>query len=98
MPSLWEGLGVSALEAAGTGLPLILANVDGLRDVATAATGSYLVTPTPEALSSAILAICNSDRQQTELQALEDSRRVRSSFSPSAGVRSLINSLYQIAV
>jgi len=32
MPSLYEGLGIAALEAAGTGVPMILTNVPGLRD------------------------------------------------------------------
>lgn len=33
MPSLYEGLGIAALEAAGIGLPLLLANVKGLSDL-----------------------------------------------------------------
>lgn len=33
-PSLYEGLGVAALEAAGTGLPLVVADSAGLRDLA----------------------------------------------------------------
>lgn len=98
MSSLWEGLGIAALEAAGTALPLILTDVDGLRDVASQMKWTVLVPPTPEALSSAIFNMYQSDRQQLELHALEDSKRARTHFSPSEGVRLLIDNLYQIAV
>ncbi|MDX9778913.1 MAG: glycosyltransferase [Patescibacteria group bacterium] len=33
MPSRWEGLGISALEAAASGTPLLLSRVDGLKEI-----------------------------------------------------------------
>ncbi|MBX9993186.1 glycosyltransferase [Priestia aryabhattai] len=33
LPSLWEGFGLSAVEAVAAGLPLLLSNVAGLKDV-----------------------------------------------------------------
>ncbi|NEW01032.1 glycosyltransferase [Priestia aryabhattai] len=33
LPSLWEGFGLSAVEAVAAGLPLLLSNVPGLKDV-----------------------------------------------------------------
>lgn len=34
MPSRWEGLGISALEAAASGTPMLLSDADGLKEIA----------------------------------------------------------------
>jgi glycosyltransferase involved in cell wall biosynthesis len=96
MPSLWEGLGIAALEAAATELPLILADVAGLRDVAKELKWSELVPPTPEGLARSILRLFNADSANLKEHAREDSAMVRDLFSPSRGVQILIRDLYQL--
>lgn len=54
MPSLREGLSISALEALATGLPAILADVDGLRELGEAFPGVRLAAPRAPALAAAI--------------------------------------------
>jgi len=54
MPSLVEGLGISALEALACGLPSILADVAGLRDLATGFPGVRRAAPQATALAAAL--------------------------------------------
>jgi glycosyltransferase involved in cell wall biosynthesis len=65
MPSRWEGLACSAIEALGAGTPAILANVPGLRDFAAVIPGIRWIEPTAESLAAAI----------RELYALAPERR-----------------------
>lgn len=94
MPSLWEGLGIAGLEAAGTELPLILADVAGLRDIAKELKWSELLPPTPEDLARGILEIFDGDSTKLKEHAREDGALVRDLFSPSRGVQILIRDLY----
>ncbi len=55
MPSLKEGLGVAALEAMASGLPVIASEVGGLREVVEDDRTGILVPPAnPAAIASAI--------------------------------------------
>jgi glycosyltransferase involved in cell wall biosynthesis len=54
MPSAHEGLGLAAVEALATGLPAVLADVPGLRDVAGASPAAVLTDVAPEQLATAI--------------------------------------------
>jgi glycosyltransferase involved in cell wall biosynthesis len=54
MTSAYEGLGLAAVEALMTGLPLVLADVPGLRDVAGASPAAWLTDTRPAQLSAAI--------------------------------------------
>lgn len=45
MPSTWEGFGVSAVEAAATGLPVVASNIHGIPDVVLDHTTGLLVPP-----------------------------------------------------
>jgi glycosyltransferase involved in cell wall biosynthesis len=96
MPSLWEGLGIAALEAAATELPLLLANVAGLSDIGRELKWTQLVKPTPENLARCILKTFNADSAELKEQAREDSVLARDRFAPSQGVQLLINNLYQV--
>lgn len=58
MPSTYEGLGVAALEAMGTGLPCILSDVEGLRDYRVPFEGIVWVEPTPQSILAALEQIC----------------------------------------
>lgn len=54
MTSAHEGLGLAAVEALATGLPSVLADVPGLRDVAGASPAALLTDTDPERLAAAI--------------------------------------------
>ncbi|MCM2333069.1 MAG: glycosyltransferase [Anaeromyxobacteraceae bacterium] len=56
MPSLREGLSISALEALATGLPAILSDVDGLRELGEVFAGVRLPAPRADALAAALEA------------------------------------------
>jgi len=60
MTSLWEGLGMAAVEAMSTGLPAILYNVYGLRDLLQDGRGGLLVEPHEDCLAEAFLKISQS--------------------------------------
>jgi glycosyltransferase involved in cell wall biosynthesis len=55
MPSLREGFGIAALEAMGVGVPVILSNVEGLRDFHAMSPAIHWIEPTAGAVEDAIL-------------------------------------------
>ena len=56
MPSYWEGLPVSAIEAMAAGIPVIASNVEGLNEVVRESVTGILVPPgNPEMLAKAIV-------------------------------------------
>lgn len=57
MTSRWEGLPISAIEAMSTGLPVILYNVLGLRDLLQDGKGGLLIEPNEERLVEALLLL-----------------------------------------
>jgi glycosyltransferase involved in cell wall biosynthesis len=54
MPSRWEGLPLSALEALASGTPLVATDVRGLRELVTDGENALLVPEEPEALAAAL--------------------------------------------
>ncbi|MFI7339038.1 glycosyltransferase [Streptomyces sp. NPDC050085] len=62
MPSAREGASVAALEALATGLPLVLADVPGLRDLAEHADTVTLTGVDPAALAAALAAAVSGPR------------------------------------
>jgi len=54
MPSRWEGLSLSALEALASGTPLVATDVRGLRELVTDGRDALLVPEEPEALAAAL--------------------------------------------
>jgi glycosyltransferase involved in cell wall biosynthesis len=54
MPSRWEGLSLSALEALASGTPLVATDVRGLRELVTDGREALLVPEEPEALAAAL--------------------------------------------
>jgi glycosyltransferase involved in cell wall biosynthesis len=57
MPSIYEGLGVAALEMLGSGVPALLADVPGIRDLKRYVPGIYWVEPTSDSLAVGLAQI-----------------------------------------
>jgi glycosyltransferase involved in cell wall biosynthesis len=77
--SLWEGLPMAVLEAAAAGLPLVLTDVPGNRDIA-GVTSAVLVPPgNPQAIAEAIRQLC---RRPTDRVRATTEKIVRREFGP----------------
>jgi glycosyltransferase involved in cell wall biosynthesis len=88
--SRWEGIALAALEAAASGLALVLTDVPGNRDLAAAGVPAVLVPPAnPWRLASAIdeLAV-EADRRR--MLGRKSAKVVRSTFTPEALARDVL--------
>jgi glycosyltransferase involved in cell wall biosynthesis len=94
MPSLYEGLGNSALEAIASGCPAVLAEGSGLKEVANETKWAISVTPDEESISAGLLRVAGLSEETRRSRALEDSARIRERFSMQRGVQVMIGSLY----
>ena len=94
MPSLYEGLGNSALEAIASGCPAILAEGSGLKDIANETNWAISVTPDEESIASGLLRVAGLPAGIRRSRAVEDSTRIRERFSMQRGVQMMIESLY----
>jgi glycosyltransferase involved in cell wall biosynthesis len=74
MPSRWEGLPLSALEALASGTPLVATNVRGLRELVTDGENALLVPEDPDALAAALRRVLEDPELATRLS--EAGRRV----------------------
>jgi Glycosyltransferase len=94
MPSLYEGLGNSALEAIASGCPAVLADVSGLKEIATETKWTISVTPDEESIMAGLLRMADIPVQTRRMRALEDSARIRERFSVERGVQVMVEDLY----
>jgi glycosyltransferase involved in cell wall biosynthesis len=94
MPSLHEGLGIAAIEAAAAGAPLVCAQVAGLSDVAATTSYTTLTSTTPESVAEGIAYVASLPPAELRNRALADSRAVRERFSIRDGVKSIVTALY----
>ena len=77
MPSLKEGLGVAALEAMASGLPVIVSGVGGLREVVEPDRTGIVVPPSnPQAIASAIGRLADSPGLKAQIGAAARARAV----------------------
>ncbi|KGM54325.1 hypothetical protein N800_04470 [Lysobacter daejeonensis GH1-9] len=84
MPSLFEGLGVAALEAIGSGLPCVLSRAPGLVDLASLGLTLEYADATPEALAKVITTVL--DRGGFESGAADaNAQMVIKRLSPAEG-------------
>ncbi len=86
MPSLREGLSISALEALATGLPAVLADVDGLRELAGSFGGVRLAAPEPAALAAALRAFVEEPEAARWEAAREHPAAALAAYGVEAGV------------
>jgi glycosyltransferase involved in cell wall biosynthesis len=75
MPSQYEGLAVTALEMLGGGIPSVLADVPGLRDLRRHVPHAWWVEPEPKSIAAALGAVA---------RLSEDDRRVWSTRTAAA--------------
>ncbi len=70
LPSLWEGLPNSLLEAMALGLPVVASNVDGVPEAVTDGKTGLLVPPSrPAALAKALQTLANDAEKRAALGA-----------------------------
>lgn len=94
MPSLYEGLGLSAVEAVACGLTLICSRIDGLLDLAKEMGGCVLTTPDANSIARGLSIAIKANATDRCAQALRDSTRIRERFSMERGVNSIVQELY----
>lgn len=95
IPSLWEGLGIVALEAALAGLPMIASQVDGLEEIVDNEYGHLVPAGDAQALANKLAQLCQStDSQEERVKVLALQKKVREQFSIEKSVAAY-EALYQ---
>jgi glycosyltransferase involved in cell wall biosynthesis len=90
MPSLKEGLGVAALEAMASALPVIVSDVGGLREVVEDDRSGVVVPPAnPKAIASAIGRLVESDELRSQMGAAARARVVENYSMDKMAARTL---------
>ena len=89
MPSRWEGLPLSALEALASGTPLVATNVRGLRELLTDGENALLVPEEPGALAVALRRVLEEPELAARLS--EAGRRVEGAGSDDALVAGFLS-------
>jgi L-malate glycosyltransferase len=90
MPSLKEGLGVAALEAMASGLPVIASDVGGLREVVEDGVTGIIVPPAnASAIATAVERLAESQELRTEMGALARARVVENYSMKNMAARTL---------
>ena len=77
LPSIYEGIPLSLVEAIGTGLPIVASNVGGIPDMIENEVNGLIITPDAESLASAIKRLVESEELREKLgkNALSESDR-----------------------
>jgi len=77
LPSKWEGMPMTVIEAMGTGLPIVASRVGGVPDMVTDGESGLLIPPTAEALAQAIERLVKDEalRERLGTQARQEARR-----------------------
>lgn len=97
MPSLKEGLGVAALEAMASALPVVASDVGGLREVvADEYTGIIVPPANPEAIASAIGRLAQWPALRSQMSAAARARAVENYSMATMAARTL--ALYRACV
>jgi glycosyltransferase involved in cell wall biosynthesis len=92
MPSRWEGLPLTALEALASGTPLVATSVRGLRELVTDGENALLVPEEPDAVADALRRVL--DDRELAARLSEAGLRVEGAGSDDALVESFL-ALYE---
>lgn len=77
MPSLYEGLSIAALEAVACGVPVVLSDVPGLRDVHEPALSVRFVEPTSQGVAAGVGALVDEAPDVVRRATLRVATKVR---------------------
>ncbi|MBN2090305.1 glycosyltransferase family 4 protein [candidate division KSB1 bacterium] len=81
LPSLWEGLSVSILEAMASGKPVVASNIKGNNELVVDGATGYLVEPrNPEQIGEKVLTLLK-NRTLAEKMGLNGYKRVKENFN-----------------
>jgi glycosyltransferase involved in cell wall biosynthesis len=83
LPSRWEGLPITIVEAFRAGLPVVATDAGGVRELVDDAVGKVVAIGDVDALTQQVLAICEDDGLRARLAAGALVRGGEQRFSPS---------------
>jgi glycosyltransferase involved in cell wall biosynthesis len=92
MPSLYEGLGIAALEALACGVPCVLSDTEGLRDLREHGEGILWIDPSSAAdgIVKALARLLGMAPGERQSQGREGAQKVREAFGPEKGCDSYL--------
>jgi glycosyltransferase involved in cell wall biosynthesis len=90
MPSLYEGLAVTALETLGCGVPSVLTDVPGLRDLREHLPMAWWVTPSAEPIAVALQEVAELDGEARRRWTNQAAAMVRERFGVERHVSSYL--------
>jgi glycosyltransferase involved in cell wall biosynthesis len=91
MPSLYEGLGLAAVEALSVGLPALLADVDGLRDLRNIIPHLIYAEPDATSIANALSHFCATPAPTWRARAAPYPGLVAERFGVERGVREYVD-------
>lgn len=82
LPSLWEGMPITLIEAMSTGLPIVATKVGGIPDMIEDDFSGLLVEPKEEQISSAVVRLINDNKLREKLgkNALLSSKKFSATY------------------
>jgi glycosyltransferase involved in cell wall biosynthesis len=89
MPSQFEGLSIAAIEAMASGIPSVLYNAPGLRDLIVNNDNGFLIEPSYEELAKAVIKLYE-DKKLNALMGKNANKYVEQYFSVEKGVEGIM--------
>jgi glycosyltransferase involved in cell wall biosynthesis len=97
MPSLYEGVGIAALETLACGVPAVLADVPGLRDLREHVPDAWWVEPRPEPVARALAEAAELDADASRAWGETAATAVRETFGVQRHVEGYLNVYRSVA-
>jgi len=77
MPSRYEGLPISGIEAISCGIPPVVYDVEGLRDIVKNGENGFLVDPNPDAMAIAVKKLIRNEKLRKQMGVKSRERLLR---------------------